>query len=73
MATEPCSLVHLIYERAVITDSNVPSDIVVFPAGLKPLPIQDFLTKGLREMYPFVTRYIDTMDFADFFVKYSLV
>jgi len=73
MASQPCSLVHLIYERAIITDSNIPSEIVVFPAGVRPLPIQDFLTKGLREMYPFVIKYIDTTEFTDFFIKYSLV
>ena len=73
VASKPCSLVHLIYEKSIITETNVPSDMIVFPAGPKKLPIQDFLTKGLREVYPFVNRYIDTTDFQDFFTKFSLV
>ena len=46
--------------------------MILFPAGKK-LPVQDFLRKGLIEVHPFIGKYFDTMDFAEFFNKYSLV
>ena len=67
MAQRPCSLAHLVYERAVLSETEI------FPSGPRPLPVADFLTKGLRELYPFVQRYIDTTEFSEFFHKYSLV
>jgi hypothetical protein len=47
--------------------------MTVFPAGLKQLPFPDFLSKGLRELYPFINRHIDSSDFGEFLYKYSLV
>jgi hypothetical protein len=51
---------------------NSPQELIIFPAGKK-LPVQDFLRKGLIEVHPFIGKYFDTMDFGEFFNKYSLV
>jgi hypothetical protein len=70
---KPCSWVHLIYERSLITDSTVPGELVLFPAGPRQLPVQDFLRKGVIEVHPFVGRHFDSSEFSDFFHKYCLV
>lgn len=40
---------------------------------LKNIYVQDFLKKGVLEVYPFINKYINTELFMDFFTKYSLV
>lgn len=71
--TKPCSLVHLIYERSIVSDSANSSETVLFPAGPKQLPIQDFLRKGIIEVHPFVGRNFDSSDFGEFYTKFCLV
>ncbi|TNV82654.1 hypothetical protein FGO68_gene7836 [Halteria grandinella] len=68
----PCSLVHFLSERSIITEQK-DGESFLFPMGQKSLPVDDFMTKGVREIYPFVTKYKDTAEFQEFFHRYSLV
>jgi hypothetical protein len=47
--------------------------MIIMPAGAKPLPLADFLRKGIIDVHPFVARSFDMSEFSDFLNKYCLV
>ncbi len=64
----------MIFEKSLLTsDSTSRNDMIILPAGAKPLPLADFLRKGIIEVHPFVARSFDMSDFSDFLNKYCLV
>jgi hypothetical protein len=71
---KPCSFISLAYEKSILTaDSNDRNDMIIMPRGVKPLPIADFLRKGIIEVHPYVARSFDMSEFSEFLNKYCLV
>mmetsp|Transcript_9793 Transcript_9793/g.7377 ORF Transcript_9793/g.7377 Transcript_9793/m.7377 type:complete len:139 (+) Transcript_9793:877-1293(+) len=62
----PCSLLKIIYERAIF--SGTPNSLTIFG-----IPIRNFMEKGIKEQHPFIEKYFELPQFNEFLHKYSIV